>query len=357
MKLKLLLTSCWLLLCLAVYASHGHTLIFCGDKHNYLYRLLEKEAFPLRHFSTAAEGVQAAAKGDALIIVADGCPAVRTTISPALLQTARQKQLRVYIEYPLAIPGDTLHTRLERGVVTSPVFGARLQPISIPGINDCYLVPVKTDSPLVVLAKVAGLDIAAYGLSDVPAFPLLFHHNNLLLATTKMINFATGRYGPDNAWKTVWSCITGKEITTFRAWPSDVTPMHTRSETLPPNAQAESIRKGVDWFSKAHFFIHPDWKDQWKQYQRNGLNPVGPPLPANAANGNGLLCLLEGHASRISYNGQQQYRYWLRADVQGEAAYALAAALLNITAGNTGPPMLTWAGAPGIRSPAGRKAG
>lgn len=335
MKLKLLVTSGWLLLCLFAYAGHGPTLIFCGAQSNDLYRLLEKEDLQLRHFSTAAEGVKAAAKGDALIIVADGYPATRTIIPTDLLQTARRKQLRVYIEYPSAIPGlsipdDTLHTRLERGVVTSPVFGARLGLMSILGINDCYFVPVKTDSPLVVLAKVAGLDKAEYGLSDVPAYPLLFHRDNLLLATTKMTNFATGRYGPDDAWKSVWSYIltwlTGKEIFTFHTWPADVTPMYTRSEALPLTAQAESIRKGVEWFSNARFYIHPDWKALWKQYQGDGRNPVGPPLAADAANGNGLLGLLEGHASRINYNGRQQYRYWLRADVQGEAAYALAAA-------------------------------
>ncbi|MBC9929467.1 hypothetical protein ICL07_03720 [Chitinophaga qingshengii] len=323
------------MLCHFAYAGHGHTLIFCGSVENDLYRLLQKEAFPLRLAGTVAEGVHAAAKGDALIIVADGYPAVRTNIPAALLQAARRKQLRIYMEYPQAvagldITGDTLHTQLERGVVTTTAFGSELKPMSILGINDCYLVPVKADSPLIVLAKVAGLDQAAYGISDVPTFPLLFRHDNMLLAATKMTNFATGRYGPDNAWKAVWAYIltwlTGREVTAFQHWPADVTPMYTRSEKLPANAQAESIRKGVEWFSKARFFIHPDWKDQWKKYQSDGRNPVGPPLPADAANGNGLLGLLEGHASRISYNGQQQYRYWLRADVQGEAAYALAAA-------------------------------
>jgi hypothetical protein len=35
---------------------------------------------------------------------------------------------------------------------------------------------------------------------------------------------------------------------------------------------------------------------------------------------------MEGHVSNINYDGTQQYRYWMRADVQGEVAYALAAA-------------------------------
>jgi len=38
------------------------------------------------------------------------------------------------------------------------------------------------------------------------------------------------------------------------------------------------------------------------------------------------LGILEGHSSNIYFDGSQQYRYWIRADVQGETAYALAAA-------------------------------
>ena len=55
-------------------------------------------------------------------------------------------------------------------------------------------------------------------------------------------------------------------------------------------------------------------------------NPLGPSVSQQLPNGDGSLGILEGHASNIYYNGAQQYRYWLRADVQGEVAYALAAA-------------------------------
>lgn len=42
--------------------------------------------------------------------------------------------------------------------------------------------------------------------------------------------------------------------------------------------------------------------------------------------GNGSMGILESHTSVINQDGSQQYRYWIRTDVQGEAAYALAAA-------------------------------
>jgi hypothetical protein len=64
----------------------------------------------------------------------------------------------------------------------------------------------------------------------------------------------------------------------------------------------------------------------WLKYQGNGLSPVGPPVSQQLPNGDGSLGILEGHVSNINYDGTQQYRYWVRADVQGEVAYALAAA-------------------------------
>ena len=133
-----------------------------------------------------------------------------------------------------------------------------------------------------------------------------------------------------NAWKQVWSYIigrtTGKENIRFSSWPSYVSPMYGKNELLPANAKALSVKKGVEWFSNAHFFIHPDWKDQWLKYQGDGTMPVGPAVSQELPQGDGSLGMLEGHASKIDYKGGQQYRYWLRADVQGEAAYALAAA-------------------------------
>ncbi|RBL91445.1 hypothetical protein [Chitinophaga flava] len=41
MKLKLLVTSVWLVLFLSVYAGNDHQLIFCGSTHNDLYHLSE----------------------------------------------------------------------------------------------------------------------------------------------------------------------------------------------------------------------------------------------------------------------------------------------------------------------------
>ncbi|WP_205500086.1 hypothetical protein [Rufibacter psychrotolerans] len=197
-------------------------------------------------------------------------------------------------------------------------------------MNDSYVLPAKVDNPLLILAKVVGLDKAEYGIDDVEKHPLLFQKENLWVATTKLTNFATGRYGPNAAWKAVWSHIygqmTGQPSFKFTQWPSYVTPMYSRTEALPANAKVKSVEKGVDWFYNARFYIHPSWKDMWLKYQGDGEKPFGPAVDQKLPNGDGTLGLLEGHASKIYHNGSQQYRYWIRADVQGEAGFALAAA-------------------------------
>jgi hypothetical protein len=189
--------------------------------------------------------------------------------------------------------------------------------------------PVKVEDPLIVLGKVAGFNRAAYGIEDIQTYPLLFQKNNMLVAMTKMSNFATARYAPEESWKGIWayivSWVTGINNFHFNSWLSYVSPMYSKNALLPRDAVKNSIAKGAEWFYNGHFFIAPSWKDVWLKYQGDGLSPVGPPV-GNRAIGDGSLGIMEGHVSNINYDGTQQYRYWMRADVQGEVAYALAAA-------------------------------
>lgn len=336
MKIKIILSCCfYFILCVALAIPKKTPVIFCGSVKNDLYIVLKQEGFEIRTFDSPSVAITKAPRGAAVFIVADGYPEVRNEIDPALLKKAKNKKLKVYLEYPASLPGlevpkEPVHTKLERGVITSDVFGGQLKPMSILGINDCYVLPVEVQDPLIVLAKVAGLDKAEYGIADVETFPLLFEKENTLIAMTKLTNFITGRYGPHEAWKQVWthivSSMTGRKDFQFNHWPASVSPMYARNEPLPANAKANSIGKGVEWFYNGRFFIHPTWKDTWLKYQGDGTNPFGPPVSQDLPNGDGTLGLLEGHASNIYHDGAQQYRYWVRADVQGEAAYALAAA-------------------------------
>jgi len=307
---------------------------FCGKEKNDLFGLLKQEGMILQRFDTPEMAVDKAAQGSIVCIVADGYPSAATHISPAVWDMARKKALRLYIEYPAALPGmsvDTkpLATKLERGVVTAEVFGQSLPPMSILGINDCHVLPVKADNPLIVLAKVAGFDKAAFGVDDVDTYPLLFKQGQHLVAMSKLSNFATGRYGPAASWQQVWEYIlselTGQHIR-FKSWPVYVVPTYSMQQALPASAARNAIAKGVQWFYNGRFFVHPSWKALWLQYQGDGTAPFGPPLPKSLPSGDGSMGILEGHASNIYYDGKQQYRYWMRNDVQGEVAFAMAAA-------------------------------
>jgi len=340
MKTHLLFIGIILMSLIMASCSEKSSLGYVGTGDNDMLGLLQDEGFKLKRYDSPAEAIANAEDGSPIFIMADQYPKTSHAIEEALLESARSKKIKLYIEYPSAFPGleipsEPLSTQLERGVITTDVFGPSLAPLSILGINDCYVLPVKVDSPLIVLAKVAGFDKAEYGIDDVDKYPLLFEQDGLFVATTSLSNFATGRYGPDDAWKQVWTYIlsrmTARADFKFDNWPSYVRPMYGKNEALPADAKEKSIRRGVEWFYNGRFFVHDNWKDTWLKYQGDGRNPFGPPLDQKLPNGDGSLGLLEGHASKIYHDGSQQYRYWLRADVQGEAAYALAAAgeLLN----------------------------
>ncbi|MDF9797584.1 hypothetical protein OKW21_002847 [Catalinimonas alkaloidigena] len=315
-------------------------LIFCGSPDNDLYMLLEKEGASMIRYNHPATAIAAAPSGSAVFLIADGYPETKNELTPALLQTAREKKLKIYLEYPAQLPGFELPqqpvaTQLERGIVSSEVFGSSLPPMTILGVNDCHVLPIKVSDPLIVLGKVAGLDKAVYGIDDIQTYPLLFKQEEMWVAMTQLSNFVKGRFAPHAAWKQVWRTIltqmTGKNLIPDEDWPSEVSPMYGKDEKLPQQAKEHSIAKGVEWFFNGRFFVHPSWKEMWLQYQGDGTAPFGPPVSQNLPNGDGSLGLLEGHASKIYHDGSQQYRYWIRADVQGEGAYALAAAgkLLN----------------------------
>ncbi|MFC4872522.1 hypothetical protein [Negadavirga shengliensis] len=311
-----------------------------GNGSNEVVVWLEQEGFSIQTYPDPLQAIMEIPDGSVLMVLAEGYPMKKTNLEGTFFTLAEQKGIRYYIEYPSEVPGmvlpnESLRTRLERGVVVQDVFGAGLRPMSILGINDCHVIQVNHDDPLLVLAKVAGLDKAEYGIDDVETYPLLIKHQSGLVAFTKLSNFAAGRYGPEDHWQTVWGYIIRELIPgarlDFQSWPTYLQPAFDQDETITTADKENSVEKGVEWFAKGRFYVHPDWKEMWLEYQGDGANPVGPPVARDLPNGDGTLGLLEGHSSNIYHDGTQQYRYWIRADVQGEGAYALAAAgnLLN----------------------------
>jgi hypothetical protein len=335
-KIKSSLLACLCFILMAVNArAAGPVVYFYGSVNNDLYQLLKQRGFTVKKYATPKATVKAAVNGAGVFITAAAYPQkdALNIINKQLLQDAARKKLRLYVEYPSAFPGldipeKSLETNLERAVITSPFLGDKYKPMSLFGIQNCHILPVKNDHPLIVLAKVVGFDKAEYGLNNTVNYPLLFEKENALVSMTGLSNFKTGRYAPKQTVTDVWNYIitriTGKK-TIIKNLPQDVWPAFQRDEKMPAQARITSIKKGIEWFKNGRFMVHPSWKSVWENYGKLG-KPVGPPLDKSEPNGDGSLGIIEGHTSTIYYDGTQQYRYWIRADVQGEASMALAAA-------------------------------
>ena len=330
------LIFCLFFLSVTAYSQNKRpTINLCCNTKSDLYILLRKEEVNVKIYETPRQAITQAMRGTGVLILADAYPKQRTSVSSRLLKLGKEKGLRLYIEYPASLPGliipDTVATpRMERGVVVSDVFGNDLKPLSIIGVNDCHVIPVNVKTPLIVFGKVAGFDKAVYGVNDVRTYPLLFKDGDVMVALTRLSSFATSRYEPSASWKVVWqyilSWVSRDRNFKLNRWLSYVSPTYGRREPLPRGAMGRSIRKGVDWFFAGHFFVDSSWKKMYLKYQGNGLSPVGPPVKRSWPNGDGSLGILEGQVSHIYYNGDQEYRYWVRADNQGQVAYALTAA-------------------------------
>ena len=159
---------------LAVTAAQSDNLdlIFCCVAENDLYKVLESSGYSCPRYDTPSEAVAGARAGSAVLIMADAYPFAATHIDPAIYQQAKEKRLRLYIEFPESIPsletGQVSSTQWERAVIANEDFGPSLPAMRILGIHDCYYVPVKAQAnrQLIVLARVAGFDTAVFGLPD-----------------------------------------------------------------------------------------------------------------------------------------------------------------------------------------------
>jgi len=307
--------------------------VFCCRAENDLYRLLSTDRAAYPRFDNPAKVIQEAAEGAAVLFLADDYPQKTIRLEQAIFDEASRKRLRLYVEYPAYLPsllvGPPKQAKLERAVVMSEFFGSALPPMRIASINDCHYVPLHVEKPHLVLAKVAGVDEAIFGLKDTPYEPLLFEHprGDLLVATTKLSHFVTGRYMPDKAWCIIWQRIFEYLQPHSRppkpAWTPSVRPTFTRDEPLPEDVEQQALRRSADWIIQSRTLRHPQWPKQALDWALT-YNTVREKPAADWPRGDGSLGITEGYSSIIYYDGSQPMRYAVRADCNCEAAMLLA---------------------------------
>ena len=328
-----LIAALTLLSCLPVTSAAD--LIFSCSAENDLLRVASDSGMSLKRFDTPQTAVEAAGEGDGVLLLADGYPERQTVVDTAVLASAAKKHLRLYLEYPAALPGLKLGSpkqdRLLRGVVSSGFFGTELPLMRIVTISGCSYLPVTAEHPHMVLAKVAGVDTAVFGLKDTASEPLLFDHpsGNLLVATTKLSQFVTGRYMPEEAWRTVWRTILshlqpGAAIPSL-LWTATVRPRFKRDEPLPVDVEAQALRRSADWIVRSRVLRHPEWPKQALDWALK-YNTVREMPGADWPVGDGSAGILEGFSSTIRADGSQPMRYAVRNDCSSEVAMLMALA-------------------------------
>ena len=342
--LTCVISVCTALLCIgapnAVADEPG--LVFACRAENDLFRAITADGTSYPRFDTPAEAILQATQGAGVLLLADGYPKDRTAVDATLLKAVAAKKLRVYLEYPAMLPdvevGPPRYVKcggygsvLERTVVTSDAFGQELPDGSILVVQDCHVLPTAAVNPHMVLARVVGYDKAALGL-PAEVTPVLFEHprGDMLVATTKLSHFVTGRYAPTKAWDAVWRMILGwlqpAEPIPHLQWTPTVRPSFRLADKLPVDAERQAIRRAVEYYSRSKLLVdasglywNPDkW---WIPSENRGVKP----LPADWKVGDGSHGILECYISkRVFLDGGQAVNPSTRADCCLESAMGLA---------------------------------
>lgn len=315
-------------------AATNSAWVFSCSPSNDLYRVLAASlGQPAPRYASPAEAAAQAPPEAGLLILAEGFPDQMTRIEPAVWETAERKRLRVYVEYPDAVPGLVIGRPVdpgkERVVVTAPFFGEALPSMRILNLNGGRYVPIQGGESLLALARVAGVDTAVFGLKDTASHPVLLVHprGNMLVAGTRLSQFVTGRAMPTQAWRQVWQVIfqwlqPGSPAPALN-WTPTVRPSFGPAEPLPADIESQALRRAADWVVNSRVLRHPAWPTSALEWART-YNTVRERPRLDWPLGDGSLGLLEGYSSTIRADGSQPMRYAVRTDCITETAMLLA---------------------------------
>ena len=240
---------------------------------------------------------------------------------------------------------------------------------------------------LVSLAKVAGVYNATFGVPKSIQQPLLFeyslskgdfgaHHTNgsarslsregdyteealppppplsVLVATTKLSNMITGRFGPKKAWHSLWTFLLHTRLglpatVSVPEWDFEVAPTFphpAKLPVLPAGAAATAVRASATWLMVGSDLLsnggdpHTHGATTCCVHSGSGSSNmcayhpcsnaevcplgVGRQLPSSVSN---LTCIQEGWSSILHWNGSQhRMATFVRTDGNAETSMGLA---------------------------------
>ena len=119
-----------LLPCASLASSANPKFVFSCSAKNDLYVLSKKSGLKPVRYETPEKAISAAPHDSIVLLLADGYPTNTLKLTDAIFQTANQKNLRLYVEFPSYLPGITLglpkKMEWERFVVNGDHFGSGL---------------------------------------------------------------------------------------------------------------------------------------------------------------------------------------------------------------------------------------
>lgn len=322
------------LLAIPSLASRPHLFVH-GSMDNDLLGVMREVRIEFIRVGDPWLAVERANVGDAVMILADGYPETPTPIDADLYAAAAAKDLRMYVEYPGALPGlavgGKVTPRYDRAVIQSDFFGESLAPMRILAIHGLTYLRVDAGNAHMVSARVAGFDTAVYGLDGTPTAPLLFPlpEASVMVATTKLSQLVTARFAPQDAWQSVWTGIMqwlmrGQELPELK-WEPTVRATYGPDDPLPADVERQAMLRGTEWFHRSKLLLHPDRVAEVNAAMAaNSISPRAPTPPPDAPAGDGSLGILEAPLSEIFPDGGQIQSVIRRGDCHAEAAMAMA---------------------------------
>lgn len=298
---------------------------------NDLFVVLRDNGLKPKRYETPEEAIVAARPGSVTLLLADEYPTKVISLSTNIFAQAAAKNLRLYVEFPSFVPGVTFDipraTKWERFVVRGKDLSPDLPPGRLLMAHDCSIQPTTAQNPLIVAARVAGYDSAIYGIPD-SAQPVLFsmEGGRVLVATTKLSNFVTGRCAPAREWNALWHYILGQlaqtEVQDLK-WQPRVQPRYGPQESLPADFEKSAFRNAARWVYHSRLLIaRAQWPSLEALMKQNVELTAAPEIKDPV--GDGQFGIMEGFASDIRPDGNQPRRTPVRADCQAETAMVLA---------------------------------